>query len=52
MPLVKRYFEIFESLDGSFNAAIALSQSRHGIEAQNGLENIDIPMSRIRQTEA
>lgn len=51
-PLARRYFEIVESLDESCDAAIALSQARHRIEAQNGLENIDIPMSRICQTEA
>ena len=51
-PLARRYFEIVKSLDESCDAAIALSQARHRIEAQNGLENIDIPMSQICQTEA
>ena len=51
-PLARSYFQIVDSLSPSCDAAIALSQARHRIEFQNGLRNIDIPMSRICQTQA
>lgn len=50
VPLAREFFEPIRKQEPDRDAAIALSQARHLLEIQQGLGNVDLPMSLICQT--
>lgn len=51
-PMAREFFESMPDSDRSIDAARAISQARHRLEIQAGLENLDLPMSLVCQTQA
>ena len=51
-PLAGEFFEIVTKANCFHDAALAFSQARHLLEIQQGLGNLDLPMSQICQTHA